>query len=135
MIIGLQGYNIASLYLIANMTTTCTTTPLILGLTPAFDRRLDSKAVFIGSGVGLLLVVLYGIWDTGSILFGFKKYFFDSYDAFAFLLGVLGSSLGALLTCQFSAQSTDYTITECDTSSSSSFTEKENQMIHSNDTL
>lgn len=133
MIVGLQGYNIASLYLIANMTTACTTFPLILGLVPALDRRLNSRGVFSGSALGLGLVILYGVWDTGSLVSGLKKYFFESYDAIAFLLGALGSTLGSLLCCQFSSSHPSESLPREDETPSSSSSNEE-LLLHKNET-
>ncbi len=94
--IALQGYNIASIFLIANMTTTCTCFPLILGLVPYFRHSLKSHAVLFGSFIGLLSVLAYGWIRQGDFITGLVEYFFKTYDVGAFLIGSMSSILATL---------------------------------------
>ena len=87
MIIALQGYNIAYIYLIANMTTACTTFPIALGLLDSMDHVLTGESAVFGSVAALISVIIYGWIRTGSITMGIVTYFCQTYDAGAFLIG------------------------------------------------
>jgi hypothetical protein len=97
MLIGLQGFNIASIFLISNMITTCCTFPIAFGLLEYFDLFLDSSAVLFSCLFGLTGVLLYGVIMTGSLVEGLYTYFYFKYDAGAFLVGSLGSILAVFL--------------------------------------
>jgi hypothetical protein len=91
MLIALQGYNIAYIFLGINMTTTCTTFPIALGLVESLNPILTGNSVLFGSVGAIISVIIYGWIRQGSIVLGIVTYFCQTYDAGAFLIGSCSS--------------------------------------------
>jgi hypothetical protein len=63
-IIGLQGYNIVSLFVVANIVTTCSALPLMFGLIPFFDHILTEAGALFSNVFALCSVMIYGYAKT-----------------------------------------------------------------------
>jgi hypothetical protein len=64
MLIGLQGYQITSLFLISNMITTFSMPPLILGLFECFDGVLTGNTVLFSNIFSFFAILIYGYIRT-----------------------------------------------------------------------
>jgi Na+/proline symporter len=67
-IVGLQGYNIVSLFVVANIVTTCSALPLMFGLIPFFDDILTEFAALFSNVFALLSVMVYGYIKTVRLI-------------------------------------------------------------------
>lgn len=63
-IVGLQGYNIASIFLITNMMTTCSILPLIFGMMERFENVISEYAALFSNLFAFLMVLIYGFIRT-----------------------------------------------------------------------
>ena len=105
MILGLQGYKINSLYLVANRSissntlvlTTTSAVPLLCGLSERFDDFVDQGSFLAGSLFSIGSVMLYGYLHEGTWLAGMNRFFFQSYDWSAFLIAFLSSFIGMFI--------------------------------------
>ena len=105
-VISLKGYNIVQLFLLANLTTTTSTIPLLMGIIPG--RRIQKFVTPFSVAVGCVLGLHCLFWwaaiqQTPGETYGdsLKNIFLGTYDYPPFLLGlgfsIVGMVIGALL--------------------------------------
>ena len=63
-VVGLQDYKIASLFLIPNMLTTFSTPLLVLGMLPQFDALLNGATVLFSFAFAFASLLVYGYLQT-----------------------------------------------------------------------
>ena len=96
-LIGLQGYNVNSLFLVACLATTTSCSPLILGLWPACDKYIRQGTALFGCVFSVLSIMLYGYIVKKSFIKGIYYCFWQSYQWPVFLIAVAGCLVGMLL--------------------------------------
>ena len=93
-LIGLQGYNVNSLFLVACLATTMSCLPIILGLVPVLDRYIHQSTALFGCLFSFFLVTVYGWIVKGSWTQGIRHCFWESWYWQVFLLAFGGCFVG-----------------------------------------
>ena len=85
-VVGIQGYNIASIFLIANMMTTCSFFPMVFGMIPFFDDLISEYGALFSNVFSFFMVMVYGYLRTVSDLVPSSRLIFT----FAIITGICG---------------------------------------------
>lgn len=96
-LIGLQGFKVNSLFLVACLITTTSCLPIILGLFPALDNYVHQSTAIFGSFYSVLCIALFGYVQTGSFSDGIYYCFWEAWRWPVFLIAFLGCALGIAL--------------------------------------
>eukprot|EP00842_Homolaphlyctis_polyrhiza_P004622 jgi/Hompol1/5160/HPOL_004187-RA len=91
MIVGTKNYNIAQLYLITNMCTTCAILPFIMGLIPVFNNLISGWSVVFGSVGAMVAVTIQGVLFYGNFYDGITNNFYLVYDWKPFMVALIAS--------------------------------------------
>ncbi|KAF9307470.1 hypothetical protein BGZ74_000029 [Mortierella antarctica] len=95
--VSLQGYNIISLFLIANLVCTICATPVLLGLVTRLEGIVTGISMLFGIVTGFFSIVVFGYLKMGNLEAGMKYTFTESYDWPSFVLPLVFSTVGTLL--------------------------------------
>ena len=96
-LIGLQGFKVNSLFLVACLITTTSCLPIILGLFPALDDYVHQSTAIFGSLYSVLCIAMYGYIRAGSLSAGIYYCFWEAWRWQVFLIAFLGCALGIAL--------------------------------------
>ncbi|KAI8919178.1 hypothetical protein DFJ77DRAFT_453269 [Powellomyces hirtus] len=96
-IVAIQGYNINLLYLITNMTTSCATLPMVLGLSKRLEGYVHGRSVNFGILFAMFSVATYGRLETGDYGTGIRQKFYAEYDWVSFIIALCSSVIGVSL--------------------------------------
>ncbi|KAF9293313.1 hypothetical protein BGZ88_005533 [Linnemannia elongata] len=96
--VSLKGYNIVILFLIGNLVCTICAVPLLMGLVTRFEGFITGWSMVSGIITGFLSIVVFGYVKTGSMADGLHYTFVESYDWPSFVLPLVFSFLGSMLT-------------------------------------
>ena len=93
-IIGLQGYDVNSLFLISCLLTTTSFLPVILGIFPILDKYIHQGTSVFSCIFSLTSIMIFGWSSTGSFLNGIYYCFWETYRWQVFLIAFISSAFG-----------------------------------------
>jgi SSS family solute:Na+ symporter len=100
-IIGLQGYDVNSIFLISCLLTTTSFLPVVLGIYPGFDKYIHQSTALFSCLFSICSIMIYGWIVKGSLLQGLYYCFWQTYRWQVFLTAFTASAFGIALFLSF----------------------------------
>ena len=93
-IIGLQGYDVNSIFLVACLATTTSCMPIILSIFSFWDTLINEFTAISSCLFSLASIICYGWIITGSFVDGLYHCFWEAYRWQVFIIAIISSLLG-----------------------------------------
>jgi hypothetical protein len=93
-IIGLQGYDVNSIFLVACLATTTSCTPIILGIFTFGDNFINEFTAVFSCLFSVASIISYGWIVTGTFVDGLYHCFWEAYRWQVFIIAIFSSLLG-----------------------------------------
>ena len=93
-IVGLQGYDVNSLFLISSLLATTSFLPIIIGVIPRWDKYIHEGTALFSCATSLLSIFVFGWISKGSFVEGVYYCFWDEYRWQVFLTAFIFSACG-----------------------------------------